>query len=90
MELSYTCKPAILIPYPFAAENHQEKNAIALVERNSAIMIKEDEISKLLIQEINRVINDDILLESLRTNISKIYDKDAPQKIYKEIKNIVK
>lgn len=90
MELSYTCKPAILIPYPFAAENHQEKNALALVERNSAIMIKENDINKLLIQEIRRVIKEDKLLESLSTNIAKIYDKDAPQKIYKEIKKIVK
>lgn len=89
MELSFTHKPAILIPYPFAAENHQEKNAIALVERESAIMIKEENIGNLLIQEIKRVIDDEILLESLRLNISKIYDKDAPQKIYKEIKEIV-
>lgn len=87
MELSFTSKPAVLIPYPFAAENHQEKNAQVLVERKSGIMVKEKDINNLLIQEIKRVIYDEELLKILSANIAKIYDKDAPQKIYKEIKD---
>lgn len=90
MELSLTAKPAILIPYPYAAENHQELNAKALVNRESAVMIREDKISEILIDEIKTIISDDEKLQRLSNNISKIYDIDAPSKIYKEIKSILK
>ncbi|MFA7360130.1 MAG: undecaprenyldiphospho-muramoylpentapeptide beta-N-acetylglucosaminyltransferase [Candidatus Kapaibacterium sp.] len=90
MELSLTAKPAILIPYPYAAENHQELNAKALVDRDSAIMIREHNIRETLIEEIKSLLDDEIKLKRLSDNISKIYDIEAPTKIYKEIKSILK
>jgi UDP-N-acetylglucosamine--N-acetylmuramyl-(pentapeptide) pyrophosphoryl-undecaprenol N-acetylglucosamine transferase len=89
MELSLFSKPAILIPLPTAAENHQEKNAVSLLERNAAIMIKEDNLYSSFLNKVNEVINSDTILNNLSGNISKIYDKDAPLKIYNEIKNII-
>lgn len=90
MELSLTSKPAILIPYPYAAENHQELNARSLVERDSAVMIKEDNIRETLIEKIKSLLFDEEKLRILSNNISKIYDTEALSKIYKEIKSILK
>lgn len=90
MELSLTAKPAILIPYPYAAENHQELNAKALVDRDSAVMIRENNIRDTLTEEIKSLLYDEVKLKRLSNNISKIYDIEAPSKIYKEIKSILK
>jgi len=90
MELSLTAKPAILIPYPYAAENHQELNAKSLVDRDSAVMVRENNIRETLIEEIISLLGDEIKLKRLSDNISKIYDIEAPSKIYKEIKSILK
>lgn len=56
--------PAILVPYPYAAENHQEKNAMRLQEAGAAVMIKDSEISQKL---------PDLLME-LSTNRDKLSD----------------
>jgi UDP-N-acetylglucosamine--N-acetylmuramyl-(pentapeptide) pyrophosphoryl-undecaprenol N-acetylglucosamine transferase len=89
MELSLFKKPAILVPLPTAAENHQEKNALSLIERNAAIMIKEENLNSTFLDVVNETINSEPILKSLSENISKIYDIDAPFKIYNEIKNII-
>lgn len=45
-ELSVVGKPMILVPFPFAAEDHQTKNALTLVEKNSAKMVKDHEMKE--------------------------------------------
>jgi UDP-N-acetylglucosamine--N-acetylmuramyl-(pentapeptide) pyrophosphoryl-undecaprenol N-acetylglucosamine transferase len=89
MELSLFRKPAILVPYPFAAENHQEKNALSLVGRNAAIMVKEENLKSSFLEKVKETINSEKTLRELSENVSKIYDNDAPFKIYNEIKNII-
>jgi len=89
MELSLMRKPAILIPYPFASENHQEKNALSLVNKDAAIMIKEKDINELLGNSILKFINDTEKLNKLAENISSYYDTDAPVKIVNEIKKLI-
>jgi UDP-N-acetylglucosamine--N-acetylmuramyl-(pentapeptide) pyrophosphoryl-undecaprenol N-acetylglucosamine transferase len=44
-ELTVCKKPAVLIPFPFAADNHQEVNARALTEAGAAVMLREAELS---------------------------------------------
>jgi UDP-N-acetylglucosamine--N-acetylmuramyl-(pentapeptide) pyrophosphoryl-undecaprenol N-acetylglucosamine transferase len=88
MELSLLKLPAILVPYPFASENHQEKNARSLVNKNAAIMIKESEIGTELKNTIINTINDTDKLNTLSMNISGFYDVEAPSKIVNEILNI--
>jgi len=44
-ELSLCRKPAILVPFPYAADNHQERNARSLVEAGAAVMMREAELS---------------------------------------------
>lgn len=89
MELSAMSKPAILIPYPFATDNHQERNARSLAERESAIMITERQLSDSLEAEIKSLINNEERLKMFSQNISSIYDKDAPNKIYQEVKRLI-
>jgi len=89
MELSLFKKPVILVPYPFAAENHQEKNALSLIERDAAIMIKEENLNSSFLKKVFETLNSDTKLNKLSENISKIYDNDAPFKIFNEIKNII-
>jgi len=89
MELSLFKKPAILVPLPTAAENHQEMNALSLIERNAAIMIKEENLNSSFSDKVKETINSEPILKNLSVNISKIYDNDAPFKIYNEIKNII-
>ncbi|MFZ7125958.1 MAG: undecaprenyldiphospho-muramoylpentapeptide beta-N-acetylglucosaminyltransferase [Desulfobacterales bacterium] len=50
-ELTCLGKPAIFIPYPFAADNHQEKNALGLVRAGAAEMIRESDLSPGLLAE---------------------------------------
>lgn len=63
--------PALLIPYPFAADNHQEANAKFFREKGAGVMIPQSEIATLT-QETLSLIRDDALLEGLRSNIEKM------------------
>lgn len=57
-ELTRLGKPAILVPYPHAAANHQELNAQAMVEAGAAVMIKDADLSDRLIPEVRALMND--------------------------------
>ncbi|MDD5363186.1 MAG: undecaprenyldiphospho-muramoylpentapeptide beta-N-acetylglucosaminyltransferase [Ignavibacteria bacterium] len=85
MELSLLRKPAVLVPYPFAAENHQEKNAVSMVKMNAAVMIKESVLDENLLNSIREIIFDDNKLAELGSNASLLYDRNAPEKIVDEI-----
>ncbi len=58
-ELTICQKPAILIPYPFAADNHQEMNARALADRGAAVLIRQSELTpERLAEEILSLLQD--------------------------------
>lgn len=63
--------PAILIPYPFAADNHQEANAKFFREKGAGVVIPQTEIASLT-DETLKLIGDDFLLGELRANIEKM------------------
>lgn len=63
--------PAILIPYPFAADNHQEANAKFFREKGAGVMIPQTEIATLT-EETLSLIRDDVLLGELSANIEKM------------------
>ena len=71
-ELQLLGKPAILIPSPNVAEDHQTKNALALVDRNAAIMVTDALCGEKLIDTILATVSDDGLLHSLSENIEKM------------------
>ena len=80
-ELSICSKPTILVPSPNVAEDHQTKNAMNLVGRNAAIMIKDSEVSDKLGEVVIKTINDNELMKMLSENIKKLAKPDAASRI---------
>ena len=84
-ELCVAKKPVIFIPFPHAAEDHQTSNARYLVERDAAIMIKDDSVNAWLFGEITSLAKDKIKQEKLSDNIAAFAVRDADKKIAEAI-----
>ncbi len=85
-EITALGKPAIVVPFPFAAEDHQTKNASWLENRNAVKIIKDKDMSNgSLTREINRLISNPGELESMAENARKIGKPDAARAIIREI-----
>jgi UDP-N-acetylglucosamine--N-acetylmuramyl-(pentapeptide) pyrophosphoryl-undecaprenol N-acetylglucosamine transferase len=84
-ELCLVGKPVILVPSPNVAENHQLKNALALVEKNAAVLITDKLAVKLLVDEAIRLVSDKEKRVLLSENIKKLADRDADVRIAHEI-----
>ena len=83
--------PAILIPSPFVANNHQEYNAIALEEHGAAVLIKESQlINNVLCEQILNIVKNKDMLNTMASNSKKIAVLDATDKIYALIKDLMK
>ena len=68
-ELCVVKKPVLFVPYPFAAEDHQTVNAMKLVNKNAAMMIKDSEAKEKLVPMIIELAKD----ESKTKRIKKKY-----------------
>lgn len=88
-ELCLLGKPAILIPSPNVAEDHQTKNALALVHKDAAILIKDADAEHNLVLEALETIQNESLLENLSANISKLALPDSAEHIVDEIVKII-
>jgi len=84
-ELCLVGKPVILVPSPNVAEDHQTRNALALTYRNAAIMIKDTEAVRMLVDEAIRLVSNKQEKTSLSANILKMADRDADSRIADEI-----
>ncbi|MFZ3071828.1 MAG: undecaprenyldiphospho-muramoylpentapeptide beta-N-acetylglucosaminyltransferase [Thermodesulfobacteriota bacterium] len=74
--------PAILIPYPFSADGHQEVNAASLVKTGAAIMIRQDELTgNVLGAVIRRLFANPIELRKMREGMKKIGRPEASKVI---------
>ncbi len=78
-------KPVILVPSPNVAEDHQTKNALALVNKNAALYVKDAEAKELLVDKAIETVNHPALLKNLSTNISKLAFTDSANVIAKEV-----
>ena len=67
-ELCIVQKPSILVPLPTAAEDHQTKNAMSLVNKKAAILVKDTDAKKHLINEAIALINNQSLQQELSKN----------------------
>ena len=67
-ELALLGKPSILVPSPNVSEDHQTKNAMALVHREAAVLVRDVE-TRTLLAEAQLVVSDKSQLEKLSTNI---------------------
>jgi UDP-N-acetylglucosamine--N-acetylmuramyl-(pentapeptide) pyrophosphoryl-undecaprenol N-acetylglucosamine transferase len=87
-ELSLVEKASILVPYPYAAEDHQTQNALSLSSQNAAILIKDDELEGQLINKIIEISNNEAALTNLSQNIRKFAKPNAAQEIVEEVLKI--
>src|SRR5690606_9276585 len=71
-ELCIVAKPVIFVPYPFAAEDHQTSNAMALVEKNAAMMVKNDQVMTQLLPKLQSLTENIALRETMSENIQKM------------------
>ena len=80
-ELCFVGKPVILVPSPNVAEDHQTQNAQSLVNKNSALMVKDVESRLKLVEKIKSLSENEDLQEELSRNIKKLEVKDAADRI---------
>jgi UDP-N-acetylglucosamine--N-acetylmuramyl-(pentapeptide) pyrophosphoryl-undecaprenol N-acetylglucosamine transferase len=84
-ELCLVQLPAILVPLPTAAEDHQTKNARALTDRGAAVLVKDDRAVEDLGKEIIRLIGDEHALMKLRSAIAGLGKENAAEAIAAEV-----
>ncbi len=78
-------KPVILVPSPNVAEDHQTKNALALVHRDAALYVKDAEAKEQLLPLAIATVHDDAKLESLSKNVLKLALPDSARIIAQEV-----
>lgn len=89
-ELCLLGKPSVLVPSPNVAEDHQTKNAMALVKNNAAVMIKDTDAKEQLWQATFSLIEDEKKMKTLGDNILKMAKPDAASEIVDVILNEIK
>ncbi len=87
-ELSLVAKPTIFVPSPNVSEDHQTKNAMALVNREAALMVKDSEAVHKAMPLAIETLQDAVLMATLRANISEMAFPDAADRIVDEIEKV--
>ena len=80
-ELEMVGKSVVLIPLPTAAEDHQTKNAQALVEADAALMLSDEQAKTRLVTEVLLLANDKEKQKRLGENINKLAKPNATKEI---------
>jgi UDP-N-acetylglucosamine--N-acetylmuramyl-(pentapeptide) pyrophosphoryl-undecaprenol N-acetylglucosamine transferase len=88
-ELMLTGKPSILVPSPNVAEDHQTINAMALVDREAAILVKDNEGAEKLIDTTLNLLGDEPLKQRLSKNIGAMSHPDSAKDIANEILKLI-
>lgn len=88
-ELQLLGKPVILVPSPNVAEDHQTKNAQALVAKDAAIMVRDADARDTLAQLMMDTVADEARLASLASNIEKMALRQADSRIVDEVDKIL-
>ncbi|MCE7044014.1 undecaprenyldiphospho-muramoylpentapeptide beta-N-acetylglucosaminyltransferase [Dyadobacter sp. CY312] len=89
-ELCLVAKPAILVPYPAAAEDHQTKNALSLTEQHAAILVKDEKTAVELVTKAIDLLEDLSQQAILKSNIKKLGRPSAADDIAAEVLKLVK
>jgi UDP-N-acetylglucosamine--N-acetylmuramyl-(pentapeptide) pyrophosphoryl-undecaprenol N-acetylglucosamine transferase len=88
-ELCVVGKPVILVPSPNVAEDHQTKNAMALVQKEAGILVKDREAMELLADQAIYILQHDALGMKLSQNIKALAVTDAARRIVEEAKALI-
>lgn len=89
-ELQLLGKASILVPSPNVAEDHQTKNALALVNRDAAVMVKDVESNEKLVAEMLTLAGDEKKIAELSGNIAKMALRNADEAIVNNVERIIK
>lgn len=83
-------KAAILVPSPNVAEDHQTKNAMALVEKGAAVLVKDQDAASTMIEKALELIENEAVRQSLEQHSKQLAKENAAQKIAQEVLSLVK
>lgn len=89
-ELCIAAKPAIFVPLPSAAEDHQTSNAMALVNQHAAILVKNEMAITELIPQVTTLLADEKTKAEMSENLRALAIKDADERIAHKIIAIAK
>ena len=89
-ELCLLGKPCILVPSPNVAEDHQTHNAMALVNKDAAVLVRDKDAVEQLVDTAIELIQDDKKLKSLHTNILTLAQADSARRIAEEVIKLAK
>ena len=89
-ELALVRKPVIFVPSPNVAEDHQRKNAEALVKEDAALMVLDADAPRHLIDQAIALLNDPSRQQVLQQNIGQLARPEAAQQIAEEVLSLVK
>ncbi|HPE83077.1 MAG TPA: undecaprenyldiphospho-muramoylpentapeptide beta-N-acetylglucosaminyltransferase [Aequorivita sp.] len=89
-ELCLVGKPVIFIPSPNVAEDHQTKNAMAISEKDAALLIKENDLDSTFENEFSELISSEEKQKALSQNIKKLAKPNATKDIVEEIEKLLK
>lgn len=87
-ELAVVGKPAIMVPLPTAAEDHQTHNCMSMVNKGAAILVRNADASTELVRQAVRCINDKPALAELSKNMAGMAVTDAVERISNEVYRI--
>ncbi|PWK77690.1 UDP-N-acetylglucosamine-N-acetylmuramylpentapeptide N-acetylglucosamine transferase [Mucilaginibacter oryzae] len=88
-ELCMVKKPVILVPSPNVAEDHQTKNALALVHENAAVFVADSDAEAKLVDRALELLEDRDLQKKLSNNIAQMAMPNADETIAKELIQII-
>jgi UDP-N-acetylglucosamine--N-acetylmuramyl-(pentapeptide) pyrophosphoryl-undecaprenol N-acetylglucosamine transferase len=88
-ELCLVGKPTIFIPSPNVAEDHQTKNAKAIIDKNGAILLRENELEEKFETVFSDLITNENLQTELSQNIKKLAKPNATKDIVEEISKLI-
>ena len=89
-ELSLVGKPVIFIPSPNVAEDHQTKNALAYVDHQAAILLRDSEAVGKLKSTVDTLVQDSEMRKALGENMKKLAKPDAALAIVNELENLIR
>lgn len=84
-ELCLAAKPTLFVPSPNVAEDHQTKNACALVDKGAALMVSDAEATDCGISTALRAVADSALLDRLSNNIARLATPEAAERVANEV-----
>ena len=87
-EITLTGKASLLIPSPNVAEDHQRKNAMALVKRNAAVLVNDNDTRSALEKALN-LLKDELQISEIAKNAKKMGKPNAARDIVNEIEKLI-